>query len=250
LDDSVAPHVKTYTTQHLTPAQRLPHYSFENSQKFDHWIKFHQSMDETQIDQYQKQYPTIVKRVHPGDFAYGSDCVYYMAKLDYSEFASYWLVKTKELWCGFPVVRPGEIQQEIELEQQLKPTIIDVNKFLNQSTWQEEYIRINNHMQLPIQLDTATRLYQSWYKYRVAPLKQMFEQLSSIEKQSSIQTRLDHEKNGQPSPWWYVYNRIKDQSWPDCNTEQDFVNLPDSIQQEVIQNLGPHFIFEKLDRTF
>jgi hypothetical protein len=36
------------------------------------------------------------------------------------------------------------------------------------------------------------------------------------------------------SQWCNWYKRIKDDSWPDCLNEDDFVNLPDWIQQECI----------------
>ena len=35
--------------------------------------------------------------------------------------------------------------------------------------------------------------------------------------------------------WGNWYKRIKDDSWPDCPTKDDFVNLPDWIQQECIE---------------
>jgi len=38
--------------------------------------------------------------------------------------------------------------------------------------------------------------------------------------------------------WINFYYGIKDPSWPDCFDEQDFVKLPESIQQECYQNFG------------
>ena len=34
------------------------------------------------------------------------------------------------------------------------------------------------------------------------------------------------------STWQEFYNEIRDPSWPDCATEDDFLQLPDHIQQE------------------
>ena len=36
--------------------------------------------------------------------------------------------------------------------------------------------------------------------------------------------------------WQTIWNKIKDSSWPACNTPQDFVNLPGWIQQECIRD--------------
>ena len=38
--------------------------------------------------------------------------------------------------------------------------------------------------------------------------------------------------------WSNFYNRIKDSSWPACDDERDFVNLPKHIQQECIDVFG------------
>ena len=38
--------------------------------------------------------------------------------------------------------------------------------------------------------------------------------------------------------WITFYTMIKDKSWPDCFNEDDFVKLPNKIQQECIDNFG------------
>lgn len=40
------------------------------------------------------------------------------------------------------------------------------------------------------------------------------------------------------STWQEFYNDIKDPQWPECNNEQDFVNLPPHIQQECREVFG------------
>lgn len=40
------------------------------------------------------------------------------------------------------------------------------------------------------------------------------------------------------STWQEFYNEIRDPSWPDCPTEQDFVTLPEAIQQECQNHFG------------
>ena len=43
------------------------------------------------------------------------------------------------------------------------------------------------------------------------------------------------------STWQEFYNEIKDPSWPDCPTEQDFASLPTEIQKECREQFGYHF---------
>jgi hypothetical protein len=40
------------------------------------------------------------------------------------------------------------------------------------------------------------------------------------------------------STWQEFYNQIRDSSWPDCATEEDFVSLPPHIQQECQETFG------------
>ena len=40
------------------------------------------------------------------------------------------------------------------------------------------------------------------------------------------------------SKWKHFYAGVRDISWPDCHTENDFVNLPDWIQKECIEAFG------------
>jgi hypothetical protein len=40
------------------------------------------------------------------------------------------------------------------------------------------------------------------------------------------------------NPWSIFYNSVRDESWPDCWSEKDFVNLPQSIKDECIHVHG------------
>ena len=42
----------------------------------------------------------------------------------------------------------------------------------------------------------------------------------------------------QYATWSYWYDRVRDPSWPDCPTEEDFTKLPDWIQKECIELHG------------
>ena len=43
---------------------------------------------------------------------------------------------------------------------------------------------------------------------------------------------------GGETKWLTFYQQIKDPSWPDCDNEEDFCKLPESIQQECIEVFG------------
>lgn len=43
--------------------------------------------------------------------------------------------------------------------------------------------------------------------------------------------------------WYTFYNNIKDPTWPDCNTEKQFYNLPEHIQKEILfQHNGAEYL--------
>lgn len=56
--------------------------------------------------------------------------------------------------------------------------------------------------------------------------------LVNLTELSDLPHRIEHAK------WQNFYARIRDSSWPDCPNEEDFVNLPDCIQQECIEVFG------------
>ena len=45
-------------------------------------------------------------------------------------------------------------------------------------------------------------------------------------------------KNDNKSPFKIFYNNIKGNDWPECETEEEFCNLPDHIKKECIDNFG------------
>ena len=54
-----------------------------------------------------------------------------------------------------------------------------LNKFLDKTTWEEEYLRLCSEMGLPPHLDHAKILYESWYDIRVAKYVESFDTLTA-----------------------------------------------------------------------
>ena len=48
----------------------------------------------------------------------------------------------------------------------------------------------------------------------------------------------DIKSDGPLTKWLTFYEQIRDTSWPDCEYEKDFVNLPDRIKKECIEVFG------------
>ena len=49
---------------------------------------------------------------------------------------------------------------------------------------------------------------------------------------------MSHIPHDQETPWHTFYANVRDQTWPDCDNEQDFHQLPKHVQQECIQVHG------------
>lgn len=47
--------------------------------------------------------------------------------------------------------------------------------------------------------------------------------------------------SGNQTKWLTFYEQIRDSSWPECTREEDFVQLPNSIQKEIIEVFGYKF---------
>ena len=139
-----------------------------------------------------------------------------------------------------PEIIEREFEKEVVLRKSLRPNEISMDAFLDISTWEKEYSRVNNLMGLPLHLEDARQLYQSWYNIRVYPLLKDFNLLSNEEKSKYFEVRVDHEKNNQIqyNNWQIFYKSIRGVDWPDACQEEDFYKLPDWIQKEIIDKFG------------
>jgi hypothetical protein len=229
---------------------RLDIYSFDHAQQYLNWEQFHHNytdintIDLTAEDDH---YTTMVVAKHPVEFYQSNQIVtksfkagtkMYIADLSRDSFNDFWLVRFKEKGNGFPSLRPHEIIQEEQIRIAYTPNSISVDKFLDPTTWQEEYLRINEIMELTPYLESAEKLYESWYRQRVEPYKQEFAQLTieQIEKYSYRRDLAETTSRNSISHRWHdFYNSVRGNNWPDCDDEKDFHQLPAWIQQELVE---------------
>jgi len=191
LDPITVPHI--VETDNVD--SRANNYDFNNTRKYSSWNHFHHHTENLQFISTSKQKQVLITRVHPIEFAPADDTAYFIANLSYSDFANYWLVKTKQQWGGFPKLRPGEFERETSIRAAHNPVGISIDCFLNPLLWQDEYIRISHLMNLPLQLDAAKRIYYSWYGIRVAQLQRSYSVLPAEERPKYLAARLAEQAN-------------------------------------------------------
>jgi hypothetical protein len=232
------------------PINRLDTYLFDHAEHYPNWEQFHlnhtdvNSINLTTIDD---QYTSMTISVHPTEFYQSNQLVIksndvntsvYLAELSHNSFNNFWLVRFKEKGNGYPCLRPQEIVQEEQIRTTYIPVSIHIDKFLDPSTWSAEYLRINDLMGLTPQLESAEKLYESWYKQRVEPFRQEFNQLTIKEIETYSHRRILSEtasKNSTSQYWYDFYNSVRGDNWPDCDDECNFHQLPAWIQQELIE---------------
>jgi hypothetical protein len=189
---SLDPSVASYMVNTNDVNLRLKYYNFNNTKKFTDWAAWHKHNRNLHYTFFRQ---TSVERIHPFEFKYPLDTSFYIVNLSYSDFANYWLISTKQRWNGYPHLRQGEIKLEKEIRKTLNPEPISIDLFFNNDTWEDEYKRVNDLMGLPLQLDAAKILYQSWYDIRVKPLKTYFENLTEDQRVKFNLLRKQREEN-------------------------------------------------------
>jgi len=219
--------------------ERLKFYNFNNSKKFDHWAQFHRNYHGSYfIDKSNPQ--ILITRSHWGY----TDFADYAVDLSYDDFPNYWLISTRERWRQFPVLMPGDFDIEINKRSLLSYKNISLDSFLYRDFWKDEYLRICNLMNLPVQMKAAEILYNSWYQIRVAPLAEDFKKLSISEKLSYYHKRKDQELNPPKNRWNHsipfkeAFYLLRGDGWPECSSEEDFDNFPDFVKKELIEKFG------------
>jgi hypothetical protein len=219
--------------------ERLKNYNFNNTKKFNHWMDYHKAYHYLTFEQGKKD-KTLITCDHPErgrrGFVYDPSKIYYVVDLSYGDFANYWLVSTIKNWNNFPCLSPGELEKEMYIKQQYNPLVISLDSFLDPASWKNEYIRVSEQMQIPLQLDAAEVLYYSWYNIRVAPYKKTFDNLSKDQQEFFLTRRKRFETHGPDCEQFAdFYRDIKDASWPDCYAEEDFDKLPEFIKTELVE---------------
>lgn len=82
------------------------------------------------------------------------------------------------------------------------------------------------------------------YQHFLSVAKQQCSVLDSIKKYLSLPEDFDRYQlvplysTATYAHWSNWYQRVRDPAWPDCDTEEEFVNLPQWIQQECINVFG------------
>jgi len=121
---------------------------------------------------------------------------------------------------------------------------LSLDAFLDSKTWQAEYIRISNILNIPV-VDSAHILYSSWYNARVKLSLEQFNKLNIEQQTKYKEIRLEYEYNTPVIPYDEIdrklredsfaqyYNDIRGSDFPDCNTIADISNLPEWVLQEI-----------------
>ena len=193
-----------------------------------------------QISPQRTNYNYMLESIHPEEFDYKKSVDQILVvDLDWSNFSNYWLVESKKKFdYQLARLRVGEIRKNFRIKKSFGIQTIDLNKFFDQSQWKTEYQRINLFLGLSDHISAADKLYAYWFDLRVREYVDNFANLSSDQYSYYCKNRLQEEINGTPTAWQIFYERTRDLQWPDCEKEEDFNNLPEWIQQELINVHG------------
>ena len=189
-------------------------------------------------DQYKYQY--IFNCTHPAEYNFQNcpDQVL-LVDLDWSDFSNYWLMESKKSFdYQLARLRVDEVKQNLQVKKYFNTKIIDLNQFLDRNHWSAEYHKINSLVGLPSHPEAAGKLYSFWYDLRVRDFVNRFDHLDPRQYAYYCGQRLKEEECGTPDTWQIFYQRVRDPQWPDCEREQDFWQLPQWIQQELITEFG------------
>lgn len=219
--------------------KRLELYDFGNAKKYNHYSKFHKTCDRV----------TDLLPINTTAYKFNIECTHayksryitkmkvsdlYVVNLSYNDFPNYWLVSTKERLGNFPVLREGEFEDEAYLRARYTPKEINIDCFLDPLHWENEYIRVSTMMGIPLQLDAARKLYQSWYDVRVLPLINDFKTVPN----PNFYLSKRKEQEQKELECWPLYETVRGKNWPDCSSEQDFDLLPNWIKKELIEKFN------------
>ena len=183
LDKSTVPCISKDTTFSQINNSRKDYYSFKNLRKnFGRWINHHKLYDGMNIDELilkelisNSLYNTANLQVHPHEFyklRIDSYLNHLPITINYIQIIvspKYeYVIDTFKVCNGnFPKLRPNEDTMNQKITQDYSPYIINFDNFiLGEEHFIDEYINVNNHLQLPLHLDDALELYRDWYVER------------------------------------------------------------------------------------
>ena len=221
------------------PTNRVECYLsvLHGNKKINHWLDLQQKTISAPNDRFE----TTITSIHPQQFSFEIDAQEninqrFLVGLPWDDFSNYWLMDTKEN-LDFQLARqaPNEEKNLRLIKRKFDLELISISPFLNFDGWVDEYVKISNKMGVNSYPDQAEKLYQAWYQLRVKSLKNKFHELSKQDKSNYCAKRLKEEQRGSPDNWQIFYENVRDSAWPDCDTESEFISLPDHIKQELIE---------------
>lgn len=250
---------------------RLLTYSFNNAANYSHWIEYHLAYTTKWRDNHINNIAQtiMVNSDHPSELYHdqhqliSADYIIYV-NLSYSNFSNYWLMEFVTRLqthtalrlqtlppvfanARFALDSPSAVNQfkkKISVLTGKNVIELSLDAFLDSKTWQAEYIRISNILNIPV-VDSAHILYSSWYNARVKLSLEQFNKLNIEQQTKYKEIRLEYEYNTPVIPYDEIdrklredsfaqyYNDIRGSDFPDCNTIADISNLPEWVLQEI-----------------
>ena len=234
LDPSTRPLLPIKDTTQDTPMARANLYIDFLLQKKSPHFGLGEYSDSKQSYEYR------IQSIHPEEFNFNEDIhKLFQIDLDWSDFSNYWLIQSKiNMDFQLARLRPGEIKKNLQIKKWYQTETISINQFLNVQSWTQEYTRINDLIGLPSHLIAAEMLYTFWYNLRVKDISDTFDNIEFQQLYKYCLQRLKEETTGTKTQWQIFYERVRDPQWPECENEKDFVLLPKSIQNELINVFG------------
>jgi hypothetical protein len=233
----------TVPGKQIDPTKDTPSFRVENYLSTNHHVPLHMGHfigDDYPVFPDESRHKTQFNGVHPIEYDHqSSGNQIFLVELDWSNFSNFWLMQSKKD-MGYQLARlkPNEAKKNQRLKKHHAPHLINMHDFLDPSRWENEYIRINQLMDLDCYHAEAKRIYEFWYDLRVKKYAEKFGSVSSRAHADYCRQRLQEEIWGTPTEWQIFYDRVRDPSWPDCFTEENFFELPKDIQQELITVFG------------
>jgi hypothetical protein len=195
LDLSTVPLLKHGPDWEDSVGNRLDGYSFYNSKKYEFYGQFHE-VDLCDVAAYydpdtRVKYDHFIIKAHPADFydffvdsngkLLNPDIRIYTLTLNESAFNSFWISETIKFIQPILTVKQQEYQLNLKIinDKTFNVKPIPMEPFLqDQDSWIGFYSDLMNELGIPLHIDAAISLWQSWYNIRVKPIKEKFQKLT------------------------------------------------------------------------
>ena len=124
-----------------------------------------------------------------------------------------------------------------DILQEIRASLESIHKLSQLDTYQKIVIADSTSMHsLPKLFMSEYSLYGNYLmKFHPIRINKLVELSNEF---YSIKCDVTSNSCGNQTKWLTFYQQIKDPSWPDCDSEEDFYKLPESIQQECVEVFG------------